>query len=231
MNEVIRTSKPGEGPLLHLVTWNINIDLPKNTSMSKPRNWPGGFPYLGVPLHDKSLSQSHIEYIRAKPAPGSDIPVIDASLTTTPSPLVKIQPISTPSHPACGQSGLFAAANLAPGTFILAYLGRVHSGSASSTESDYDLWLDREGDVAVDAAAEGNEGRYVNDYRGVGERANAEFRTVWCEKWAELCVGVWVVGGGKRSKGKGIRKGEEILVSYGKGFWGERKGEESVDAQ
>jgi hypothetical protein len=39
-------------------------------------------------------------------------------------------------------------------------------------------------------------------------------------------VGVWVLGGGKKRKGVGIKKGEEILVSYGKGFWGERKTEE-----
>lgn len=81
-------------------------------------------------------------------------------------------------------------------------------------------------DAAVDAASEGNEGRFVNDFRGVGDRANAEFRTVWCERWGEHCVGVWVLGGGKKRKGVGIKKGEEILVSYGKGFWGERKAEE-----
>lgn len=39
-------------------------------------------------------------------------------------------------------------------------------------------------------------------------------------------MGVWVLGGGKKKKGVGIKKGEEILVSYGKGFWGERKAEE-----
>ncbi|KAF5018281.1 hypothetical protein F66182_9746 [Fusarium sp. NRRL 66182] len=200
--------------------------------MSKPKNWPDGFPYLRSPLHDRSLTQSHLRALKGKPSASSGVPIIPASSTTTPCSLVRIQPISDPSHPANGQSGLFATQNLPAGRFILAYLGRVHSGAASSTESDYDLWLDREIDAAVDAASEGNEGRYVNDFRGVGDRANAEFRTVWCERWAELCVGVWVIGGGgggknKHSKkGGGIKKGEEILVSYGKGFWGERQAEE-----
>lgn len=83
--------------------------------------------------------------------------------------------------------------------------------------------------MAVDAAREGNEGRFVNDFRGVAERANAEFRTVWCERWGELCVGVWVIGGGGsgKKKGGGIKKGDEILVSYGKGFWDGRRGEQS----
>ena len=194
--------------------------------MSKPKNWPESFPYLKAPLHDKSLTPKHIQDLKGKPSSSSGISIIPSASTITPCNLVKIQPISNPSHPANGQCGLFAAQNLAPGSFILAYLGRVHSGTASSTESDYDLWLDREIDAAVDAASEGNEGRYVNDFRGVGDRANAEFRTVWCEKWGELCVGVWVLGGGKKRKGVGIKKGEEILVSYGKGFWGERRADE-----
>lgn len=215
--------------------------------MSKPRNWPESFPYLRTPLHDKSLTPPHLQKLRAKPTPdgesSGDITIILTSAITTPSALVRIQPITTSSHPANGQCGLFAAQNLAAGSFIMPYLGRVHSGAASAADSDYDLWLDRGADAAVDAAHEGNEGRYVNDFRGVRERANAEFRTVWCERFGELCVGVWVVGGGKKgkqqqkngkakAKGKGkgarvegIKKGEEICVSYGKGFWGERRAE------
>ncbi|RDA93770.1 hypothetical protein CP533_0259 [Ophiocordyceps camponoti-saundersi (nom. inval.)] len=118
--------------------------------------------------------------------------------------------------------GLFAAQNLKPGTFVLAYLGRVHIGAPSSShaDSDYDLWLDKEADVAVDAAVEGNEGRFVNDYRGINERPNAEFAPAWCQRWEQVCIGIWVAGG----KGsKGIRRGEEILVNYGKGFWQERR--------
>ncbi|KAK7419972.1 hypothetical protein QQZ08_010608 [Neonectria magnoliae] len=207
--------------------------------MSKPKNWPESFPYLRAPLHDKSLTPPHLQRLRAKPSPDGegfeDIAIIPTSAITTPSALVRIQPITTASHPANGQCGLFAAQNMAAGSFIMPYLGRVHSAAASAANSDYDLWLDRGADAAVDAAREGNEGRYVNDFRGVRERANAEFRTVWCERFGELCVGVWVVGGGqKKKKGKqqkgkgartegGIRKGEEICVSYGKGFWAERK--------
>lgn len=199
--------------------------------MSKPKNWPEPFPYLRAPLHAKSLSSEQVQALRRRPS--NDVPTVAAGSaeSQTPCSLVKIQAINDATHPAHGQFGLFAARDLKAGTLIMPYLGRVHAGSASSSESDYDLWLDREADVAVDAAEEGNEGRFVNDYRGIKDRPNAEFATVWCERWGQLCVGVWVLKTGKKKdKGKGgIKKGEEILVSYGKGFWGERKTEEEQE--
>ncbi|KAH0529402.1 hypothetical protein TsFJ059_004153 [Trichoderma semiorbis] len=186
--------------------------------MSKPKNWPATLPYLKAPLYGKDISPSHIQFLRTKPPNDSSaidqVPIAPASspATETPCPRVKIQAITDRNHPAYGQFGLFAAQNIAPGELILAYLGRLHGRATTSEESDYDLWLDREMDVAVDAAGEGNEGR-----------------------WGEVCVGVWAVGGGsgkakedgkkktkKKSEG-GIKKGEEILVSYGKGFWEERR--------
>ncbi|EHK23685.1 uncharacterized protein TRIVIDRAFT_220935 [Trichoderma virens Gv29-8] len=206
--------------------------------MSKPKNWPATLPYLKAPLYGKDISATHIQFLRTRPQDGDidQVPTAPASspATETPCPRVKIQAITDRSHPAYGQFGLFAAQNIAPGELILAYLGRLHGRATTSEESDYDLWLDREMDVAVDAAREGNEGRFVNDYRGIEgkERANARFGNVFCEKWGEVCVGVWAVGGGSKAKGDGkkkkkseggIKKGEEILVSYGKGFWEERR--------
>lgn len=211
-----------------VVSENMRLSWPSFPSfiimstMSKPKHWPEGVPYLRVPLHDKSLTATQLQQLRVQPSASSDIATMASSNhPRTPNPLVRIQPITQATHPACGQHGLFAARDLPGGSFVVPYLGRTHAGETDQKESDYDLWLERGLDVAVDAAREGNEGRYVNDYRGVRERANAEFRTVWCERFGELCVGVWVVGG-KKGKG-GIRKGEEICVSYGKGFWEERK--------
>lgn len=212
--------------------------------MPKPKNWPATLPYLTTPLLDKSLDSAHRQFLGTKPAPKppSAIPtVIATSETPIPNPLVRIQAIQDPGHPANGQYGLFAARDLKPGTWIVAYLGRVHSGAPEATDprSDYDLWLDRDAGIAVDASREGNEARFVNDYRGVREGPNAEFGTAWCQRWGQLCVGFWVQGSGKaRAKGKGkgrqdgIRKGEEILVSYGKGFWDGRRAEDAdVDAE
>lgn len=189
---------------------------------SKPKNWPDLLPYLTSPLHGKDLTTAHLVALRTIAPPPE--PRILAQDSPTPSPLVRIQRIPSGStHPASGQHGLFATRDLKPGTFILVYLGRTHPGAAAAEESDYDIWLDRDADLAVDAAKEGNEARFVNDYRGVRERANAEFRRVWCERWGEACVGVWVLPDGKKRKGEGIRRGEEIVVSYGKGFWEARR--------
>ncbi|OHE93445.1 SET domain-containing protein [Colletotrichum orchidophilum] len=191
--------------------------------MSQPKNWPSGLPYFSAPAHSGLLSQTQRHAITQKPA---DVPDIPAQATVLPSPSVKITPITDPGHPAKGQYGLFAARHLKPGTFILPYLGTVHPEvqEAGMEKSDYDLWLDRGAEVAVDADKGGNEARFINDYRGVRERPNAEFREVWCQRWNQKCMAVWVLPEGKNGRGKGgIGKAEEVLVSYGKGFWGCRK--------
>lgn len=178
----------------------------------------------------------------------------------------RIKPNRTepPADPAHGQAGLFATRDLRPGELILPYLGEVHVGThpfgqrpADGAElaydygqSDYDLWLDREADLAVDAARAGNEARFINDYRGVPgtaaaadrqhrskpqqkqqrQRPNAEFRVAWDPRIGERCMAVYVLPAGKRAVGRartvGIARGEEVLVSYGRGFWQGRRGQE-----
>ncbi|KAB5566602.1 hypothetical protein GE09DRAFT_740784 [Coniochaeta sp. 2T2.1] len=191
-----------------------------------PINWPPSLPYLKTPSYSPSLTPTHLAALRTPPPPPAD-PLPTYPLPPGPSRSVLIRPITNPSHPAHLQSGLFAARDLRPGEMIVPYLGLVHSGSAEADpKSDYDLWLDRDGDVAVDAAEMGNEARFVNDYRGVPgvvQKANAEFRDVWWEDLGERGMAVFVLPAGKRAVGRartvGVGRGEEILVSYGKGFW------------
>ncbi|EGY16293.1 hypothetical protein VD0002_g6028 [Verticillium dahliae] len=194
-----------------------------------PKNWPPHLPYITSPAYSKQLTPSQRAALRRQRPEDPDIP---AAQTPTISPLVKITPITEATHPACGQSGLFTTRALKPGAFVLLYLGTVHGerppvgegGRDEADESDYDLWLDRDEGVAVDAARGGNEARFVNDYRGVAARPNAEFREVWSRRFGERCMGVFVLpapGRGQPGKG-GVGKGQEILVSYGKGFWNAR---------
>ncbi|EGZ68432.1 hypothetical protein NEUTE2DRAFT_118283 [Neurospora tetrasperma FGSC 2509] len=119
-------------------------------------------------------------------------------------------------------------------------------------QSDYDLWLDHALDLAIDAARCGNEARFVNDYRGVPnpafspgykpqskkeelfmKRPNAEFKVVWDPLRQERAMAVYVLPAGKKAVGRvrevGIARGEEVVVSYGKGFWEGRKAEEEEE--
>lgn len=160
--------------------------------------------------------------------------VTAAQIASTPKTCA-ITIIQDEKHPAHGQRGLFAAEDLEPDRFVCLYLGHVHNNSLSDTDphSDYDLCFDRDVDLSVDAAKSGNQSRCANDYRGIAERPNAEFRDCFikvpCIKRAggtrwERRVGIFVLSAGKAGKRKhGIKGGEEILISYGKQFWESRK--------
>lgn len=223
----------------------------KQTSNYLPKNWPDHLLYLKSPSYSPTLNAEQRASLRIKPQDALSIP---PNVPRGPCPLVKITQITDPAHPACGQAGLFAARDLKPGSFVLEYLGVIHSSpppltpppldSPSPTptpsthspnakipatadphaSSNYDLSLDRSLSLAIDAATAGNEARYVNDYRGIAARPNAEFREVWHGARQERGMGVWILPFGKSGKGKGgVRKGDEIVLSYGRGFWGARR--------
>jgi SET domain-containing protein len=113
-----------------------------------------------------------------------------------------------------GQYGLFAAKKIPPKTHIIDYLGELH---CDDRDTNYDLSLYRSQDganVGIDASTMGNEARFVNDYHGVREKPNTVFadgRTIS----GELRMSLW-------SAGWTIKKGDEILVSYGKAWWRRR---------
>ncbi|KAI0594906.1 hypothetical protein F4775DRAFT_410515 [Biscogniauxia sp. FL1348] len=208
----------------------------KDTTL--PKNWPPSLPYLTQPSYSPRLTPPQHLSLRTRTT--YPLPEIPAHYPRGPSPLVRITPIADPSHPAHGQCGLYTSRALAPGSLIVPYYGVVHrDGDDTHSSSDYDLWLDRDAGVAVDAARAGNEARFVNDYRGVRGRPNAEFRECWDARTGERCMGVFVLLAGKKKNkkekagaaagGEGIAKGEEILVSYGKGFWGKRRDEDADD--
>lgn len=70
--------------------------------------------------------------------------------------------------------------------------------------------------IGIDARRSGNEARFINDYRGISKRPNA----VFCDNRlssGELRMSVW-------SSVEGVKKGDEILVSYGKSWWRARSG-------
>lgn len=205
------------------------------TQIGLPDNWPEHVQFLRDQTYSTAITvdlraglsrttSESVSYVKIKP-----------EALISPCPLVKVQTINNDKHPAHGQRGLFAAQHLEPDSFIIIYLGQVHTGSLSDTDphSDYDLAYDRELGLSIDAAKAGNEARFMNDYRGISERPNAEFRDCFVQvksdkradgvKW-ERRVGVFVLSAGNAGKRKaGIKAGEEITVTYGKGYWEGRK--------
>ena len=204
---------------------------------SIPENWPTNLIYLSHPLFTPAL-QKDVQLM-------SVLQPCKANKALPPSNAkVRIQKITSPSHPAYNQYGLFATQPLKQDEHILDYLGLYHLplDSDSDATSDYDLGLRHiekpcatypsglDVYVDVDAAKMGNEARMINDYRG-GVRdggPNARFES-FLDGTGRLRMGVWVVseaegvkGGKKGKRWDGIRKGEEICVNYGKGFWRKR---------
>lgn len=199
-----------------------------NLSSKPPANWPAEITYLMQPVYSNLIETSTLHLLCPNPTVKGHR---DSIHPPGPCPFVKIKKITTTDHPAFGQCGLFANQQLQPGHWVLDYLGYVHPAAETDPASDYDLSLDRElqGGVGVDARRMGNEARFINDYRGIPERmkkispsnkgAKPGPNVMFSERVVEgtgerrLCI---VVGKEK------IRKGEELCVSYGKGFWKER---------
>ncbi|KAI8373044.1 uncharacterized protein BYT42DRAFT_646994 [Radiomyces spectabilis] len=126
---------------------------------------------------------------------------------------IKIKKITEKTHPCCGAYGLFAAQTLQPRQLILDYLGVVEYDGYDPT-SDYVL---RYGSaLSIDAAKYGNEARFCNDFRGVASGPNVCFLNYLDERTNHIRVGIFVLGNRK------IKKGEELLVTYGKSFWTNR---------
>ncbi|KAF2134374.1 hypothetical protein P153DRAFT_427083 [Dothidotthia symphoricarpi CBS 119687] len=190
-----------------------------------PKEWPDQTVYLRTSAYSKKLDQHKMGALVLS---ATNLPPSEKTYkTSSPYTNVKITAVSNASHPAYGQYGLYANQHLPPDSFILPYMGFVHDQADTDVTSDYDLSLDRDLGVGVDASKMGNEARFINDYRGVSSGPNAEFRDIFVDTGngkVERRVGVFVLSAGKSGKrAKGVGRGQEILVSYGKGFWTERQ--------
>jgi hypothetical protein len=168
-----------------------------------PKNWPTHVQYLTVPCFHSSISSDALLFLRGYSK--------GTSLLPAPPSLGVVRPIVDPSHPAHGQRGLFAARKIPVRTLIVEYIGEVHSDERPTSDYDISLYRFPGESVGVDASRMGNEARFVNDYRGIRPRPNAEF-VDRRSAGGDLRMGIW-------SLADGIRKGDEIVVSYGKAWW------------
>jgi hypothetical protein len=215
----------------------LTVPTRMTTYTAPPANWPSKLPFLSVSRLLQALTPLQTSLLYPKNLPADTAYSISSLVTFSPTsnPFVQIRPITDSSHPAYPQFGLFVTKALPLGTHIIDYTGSLHSCPQSTcATSDYDLaLLDRDASLAIDSAEMGNEGRFVNDYHGIrDEGPNAVFEEYYVkvrskggkETW-EARMGIWVapVIAGKNGN-EGISKGEEICVSYGRGWWRARRG-------
>jgi len=163
---------------------------------------------LAVPYFHPSVSGDASSFLKGGRSNG-------VSLPSAPPSLGEVRPIVDHLHAAHGQHGLFATKKIPAQTLIVEYIGEVHSDDRPTSDYDISLYRFPGGEnVGVDAASMGNEARFVNDYRGVRPKPNAQFADRWTAS-GDLRMGIW-------SLAPGIRKGDEIVVSYGKSWWAAR---------
>lgn len=192
-----------------------------------PSNWPTDVKYTTRNIYSKGIPSHVLTQITGKATAilansNTKVPAQTAKYVANVAG-VKIKIVTEKSHPACGQRGLFAAKKLKPGSHVLDYMGFVHTDKESNSNSDYDIALGRyelEADgssdtkkyveIAIDAMSVGNEARMVNDYRGIATKPNVKFDEHLVQ--GEYRIGIFVMD-------REIKKGEELLISYGKGTY------------
>ena len=121
---------------------------------------------------------------------------------------VQILKIEDEDHPLNGEYGLFPTRQWLPFEIIGTYTGEV----VKNTPGRYvaRLFISKNGNNwCVDAEKEGNETRFINDYRNIAPEPNVFFsKTVVNGKITILVVVI-----------KPINIGDEIVSDYGEDYW------------
>ncbi|GAB5357918.1 hypothetical protein AAMO2058_000415400 [Amorphochlora amoebiformis] len=164
-----------------------------------PKGWPSEVEFIS----DMDWRQVHSE-VAMGVRPTQNNP-------KRPSKVVRIKTIEDPKHPAYKQRGLFANQTIKPNTRIIDYVGVVRATCEESKTSDYIIQFTNQ--LSIDAERRGNEARFINDYRGTNGNVNVHFKTYPHHQGVRL---------GVFSASRKIKKGEELLVTYGRSFWKER---------
>ena len=174
--------------------------------------WPNDVRYVNALVWGDDVKRAKEVYAKYKVSKdGQHVVASPASVRKT----VRWRRVDDKNHPAFGENGLFAARRLSPGEHIVDYLGYVCLSGNEDPLSDYSASFGERHELALDAARVGNEARMCNDFRNTGKRANAVFDQ-YRDAAGDLKLAIFV-------DSTSINKGEEILVSYGKGFWQARR--------
>ncbi|CAG8600469.1 516_t:CDS:2 [Dentiscutata heterogama] len=196
--------------------------MDKKLSKRKPTGWPAEIEYLTNNIYEPvtlkpvpyslPLPKEHPSH----PFTSSPLPPV-ASDPAMPNSWVRIKSLKEQKdHPAFPGYGLFATKELKVLSLIISYTGIVTTRTVGGEEnSDYVLGFGSQ--QCIDGWKKGSEARFINDYRGILSKPNAAFHEYIDSQSGQVKMGVWVMPGAGK-----IKKGHEIVVSYGKSFWHER---------
>ena len=193
-------------------------DDKKDVSSKQNSEWPSNVTFSNNYQWDASVPNG----IKDKYSPPNAIRQRAPRLSNK----VYFKRITDQNHPAYGEFGLYCALSHAkPGSWLLDYVGHITLGEDQDKTSDYVSDFGEKSELACDANNYGNEARFLNDFRNTGRHPNVEFNTRR-DKHGELRQGVFVkLTKDAREDGfDGVRKDEELLVSYGKSYWRSRVG-------
>ena len=137
----------------------------------------------------------------------------------TPIEGVHVADLKTINHPAFvarGSKGLFADVSFAADDYIGSYGGKIiyfkdDLEEDVSSWNPYQLTPDPNGNYYIDGLEIGNELRYCNDPKGTDREPNARFYQ------SDVTIGDFFVCDVHAIRD--IAPGEEILISYGDGYW------------
>ena len=129
-----------------------------------------------------------------------------------------VQDITIRNHPAYNRKGdakqLTATANISQGEYLVSYGGHVRLVDADGEAewNPYQAAADKTSNYYIDGEEIGNEMRYINDAKGVGNKQpNVEFFQSRRRLQGYFTTEIFA--------SQAIKVGEELLVSYGDDYW------------
>lgn len=129
--------------------------------------------------------------------------------------LCDVKLVNDPKHPCNGQLGLFAGRALKKDYYLGEYTGVVIDQMVESVYSskylvDYsNPGIDGLEMVVADAAVEGNEMRFINDFRNTGKEVNIVMKRMWVAGMLRPFVQLT----------SDVKEGEEFFADYGDRYW------------
>jgi SET domain-containing protein len=143
----------------------------------------------------------------------TQVPIVQTMRENIPNFNVIIRTINNPKHSAYLQKGLFASTYLKKNFMIGKYVGELISHSPRDQSYLYYVGHIHGNVYYIDAKDYGNEMRYINDFRGIAERANVMFKRQITNNKDQFKVDVSVISL------RDIECDEELLIDYGDSFW------------